>query len=128
MVPHANRTTVRRSLIGWVLLACLLVIPTRAKAQGKAPTDTLSLTRVAFGLNRPVYMTAPPGDRSRLFVVEKPGRIRIVTIQNGVYTLLSTPFLDIDPLVASSGNEQGLLSMVFHVDVQLVAGALTGPR
>jgi glucose/arabinose dehydrogenase len=102
--------------LGWLLLVCLVASPGGALAQGDAPTDTILLTRVATGLNRPVNINAPPGDRSRLFVVEKPGRIRIVTIQNGVYTLLATPFLDIDPLVGSSGNEQGLLSLAFHPD------------
>jgi glucose/arabinose dehydrogenase len=100
---------------GWLVLACLMAGPKAALAQGEAPTDTITLTRVvASGLVQPVHMTAAPGDRSRLFVVEKLGRIRIVTIVNGVYTLQPTPFLDIDPLVGSSGGEQGLLSMAFH--------------
>jgi glucose/arabinose dehydrogenase len=55
-----------------------------------------------------VYVTAAPADTSRLFVVEKTGRIRI--IKNGA--LLTTPFLDISSLV-STGGEQGLLSMAF---------------
>jgi glucose/arabinose dehydrogenase len=71
-----------------------------------APTVELV---VASGLSAPLYLTQPPGDTSRLFVVEQGGRIRV--IQNG--TLLATPFLDIRSLV-SSGGEQGLLSMAFH--------------
>ncbi len=55
-----------------------------------------------------MYVTSPPGDTSRLFVVEKTGRIRV--IKNGA--LLATPFLDISGLVSTSG-EQGLLSMAF---------------
>ena len=58
--------------------------------------------------DQPVYVTSPPGDTSRLFVVEKTGRIRIV--KNG--STLATPFLDISGLV-SNGSEQGLLSMAF---------------
>ena len=58
--------------------------------------------------DQPVYLTSPPGDTSRLFVVEKMGRIRIV--KNG--SELATPFLDISRLVSSDG-EQGLLSMAF---------------
>jgi glucose/arabinose dehydrogenase len=51
------------------------------------------------------------GDGSgRLFVVEQPGRIRIV--ENG--QLLETPFLDITDRVNDGGNEQGLLGLAFH--------------
>ncbi|HEX6573467.1 MAG TPA: PQQ-dependent sugar dehydrogenase [Gemmatimonadaceae bacterium] len=73
------------------------------------PADfTLKVQEVASGLNNPVYVAAPPGD-SRLFVVEQPGRIRV--IENG--SLLATPFLDITSRV-SSGGERGLLSVAFH--------------
>ena len=73
------------------------------------PTDfKLSLQQVASGLNSPVHVTSPPGD-ARLFVVEQPGRIRI--IQSG--QVLATPFLDITAKVLS-GGERGLLSVAFH--------------
>jgi glucose/arabinose dehydrogenase len=75
------------------------------------PDDTnlrLALQSVVTGLQRPVYLTAPAND-NRLFVVEQPGRIRIV--RNG--QLLAQPFLDIVSRVSSSG-EQGLLSVAFH--------------
>lgn len=67
----------------------------------------LDLQPVVTGLSSPVYLTAPSGD-ARLFVVEQPGRIRIV--KNG--QLLATPFLDITARV-KAGGEQGLLSMAF---------------
>ena len=116
MSSYGQRSNIGQILIGWLLLASLLASPAAAFAQGEAPNDTVSLTLVAAGLNRPVYVTAAPGDRSRLFVVEKLGKIRIVTMQSGTYTLLATPFLNIDPLVGSGSNEQGLLSMAFHPD------------
>ncbi len=51
------------------------------------------------------------GDGSgRLFILEKPGRIRIV--KNGA--LLSQPFLDISSIVKSTNSEQGLLGLAFH--------------
>ncbi|HEU6446207.1 MAG TPA: PQQ-dependent sugar dehydrogenase [Gaiellaceae bacterium] len=59
----------------------------------------------------PVYLTAPAGDRERLFVVEQAGRIRIV--RNGV--TLPSPFLDIASLVLA-GGERGLLSLAFPPD------------
>jgi glucose/arabinose dehydrogenase len=54
------------------------------------------------------------GDGSgRLFVLEKAGRIRIVTADGSVQ---GTPFLDMSAAVISSGNEQGLLGLAFHPD------------
>ena len=68
---------------------------------------TPRLVLVTQALAFPVDLTAPAGD-TRLFVVEKAGRIRI--IKNGA--LLATPFLDITAQV-SSGGERGLLGMAF---------------
>jgi glucose/arabinose dehydrogenase len=66
-------------------------------------------TIVSSGLSSPVHLTAPAGDAQRLFVVEQPGRIRVV--KNGV--LLSPAYLDITGRV-ESGGERGLLSVAFH--------------
>lgn len=71
-------------------------------------TLQLALQSVASGLAQPLYLTAPAGD-SRLFIVERPGRIRIVA--NGA--LLPTPFLDISSKTSTTG-ERGLLSVAFH--------------
>ena len=59
----------------------------------------------------PVFVTAPPGDTHRLFVVERDGRIRVV--KDG--RKLGTPFLDISSNVRTDG-ERGLLSMAFAPD------------
>jgi glucose/arabinose dehydrogenase len=59
----------------------------------------------------PLYVTAPPGDTRRVFVVEQAGRIMVV--QGG--KILAQPFLDIRPKV-TAGGEQGLLSMAFAPD------------
>lgn len=72
------------------------------------PTVDLALQPIAIGLNSPVHLASPPND-DRLFIVEQPGRIRIV--QNGA--LEPTAFLDITSKV-TSGGEQGLLSVAFH--------------
>lgn len=72
----------------------------------------IDLQPVATGLERPVYVAAAPDGTARLFVVEQPGRIRL--IHNG--QVLATPFLDITPLVESGGSEQGLLSIAFPPD------------
>lgn len=70
----------------------------------------LKLVKVG-SFDAPVFVTAPPADRGRQFVVEQAGRIRV--IRNG--KKLSKPFLDIRRLV-TSGGEQGLLSMAFAPD------------
>ncbi|MCW3066160.1 MAG: glucose/sorbosone dehydrogenase-like protein, partial [Solirubrobacterales bacterium] len=62
--------------------------------------------------SQPVYVTAPPGDASRLFVVEQTGRIRVV--RDGA--VLPTPFLDLASAVTTTGGEEGLLSMAFAPD------------
>jgi glucose/arabinose dehydrogenase len=59
----------------------------------------------------PVYVTAPPGDRRRLFVVERGGTIRLLV---GGHRR-AEPFLDIRDR-GSSGGERGLLSMAFAPD------------
>ncbi len=66
------------------------------------------LARVAHGLSNPVYLTAPAGD-ARSFIVEQPGRIRILAGDS----LLTEPFLDITDRVRD-GGERGLLSVAFH--------------
>jgi glucose/arabinose dehydrogenase len=59
----------------------------------------------------PVYVTAPPGDRRRIFVVEQAGQI--VVVRGG--KPVAKPFLDIRSKV-TAGGEQGLLSMAFAPD------------
>jgi len=65
---------------------------------------------VASGLTQPLFVTAPDGD-TRLFVVERAGRIRIVA--NGV--TLATPFLNIAARISVAG-EGGLLGLAFPAD------------
>jgi glucose/arabinose dehydrogenase len=77
-------------------------------ARAVSAPPTVSLRRLPGSYDQPVYLTAPPGDTGRLFIVEKTGTIRIV--KNG--SLLARPFLDISSQV-SRGGEQGLLSMAF---------------
>ena len=71
-------------------------VPPGAGATTSASTRTAArppavALRSIGTFDQPVYLTSPPGDTSRLFVVEKTGRIRIV--KNG--SELATPFLDI---------------------------------
>lgn len=92
--------------------ACWCAWWSLAAGLGALPAQTpLQLLPVASGLIEPVHVTAPPGDMHRLFVVEQPGRIRIV--RDGV--LLPVPFLDLTATgLVSAGGELGLLSLAFH--------------
>jgi glucose/arabinose dehydrogenase len=59
----------------------------------------------------PTYVTGPPGDPSRLFVVERPGTVRV--LRDGA--ALERPFLDVSGRIVA-GGEEGLLSLAFAPD------------
>jgi glucose/arabinose dehydrogenase len=68
---------------------------------------------IATGLAKPTWLTAVPGDSSRLFFLEQhTGRVRIFDTASG--TVLPTPFLTVPNV--STGSEQGLLGLAFHPD------------
>jgi glucose/arabinose dehydrogenase len=95
-------SAVRRAL---PLLSVLALAVPASAAQAR-----LHLVRVG-NFASPIYVTSPPGDSHRLFVVERRGRIMVV--RNG--RRLRRPFLDISNQV-SGGGERGLLSMAFARD------------
>jgi len=71
----------------------------------------LKLVKVASGLVEPIFVTAPDGD-PRLFIVERPGRIRLIGADG---FMRDTPYLDISDGITESG-EGGLLGLAFHSD------------
>jgi glucose/arabinose dehydrogenase len=73
------------------------------------PTGPATLEVVVVGLENPLFLTTAPGEDATLYVVERPGRIRVVDGDS----LVGDPFLDITTLVRS-GGEQGLLGLAFH--------------
>ena len=97
-----------------VLFSTALVLMLPAMTEAVVPQ--ISLIKLADGLSQPVHVTNAGDGSGRLFVVEQPGRIRI--IRNGV--LLPTSFLDISSTAQNPadgkvlfGGEQGLLSVAF---------------
>ncbi len=90
-------------------IALVLACSSSSSTGTVPPPGTAALHLITSSLSSPVYVTAPVGDTSRLFVVEKTGTIRILLHDS----LLANPFLDIHTQV-STGTEQGLLSMAFH--------------
>ncbi|WP_455378202.1 PQQ-dependent sugar dehydrogenase [Petrachloros mirabilis] len=55
-------------------------------------------------------MTSPPGDNSRLFIVQQGGKIKIIDVST--QSPLAAPFLDLSAVI-TTGGEQGLLGMAF---------------
>jgi hypothetical protein len=91
-----------------VLSALLLLVAASAAHAG------VGLVPVLGGLSQPTFVTHAGDGSGRLFIVEQPGRIKV--LQPGTST--PTVFLDITPIVRSptsgGGDEQGLLSVAFH--------------
>lgn len=79
----------------------------------KTNNTTLSTVVVASPIpgGRPLFVSAPPGDTGRIFIVEKSGRIFIRKRGTAASALLT--FLDISGRVDASGNEMGLLGLAF---------------
>jgi glucose/arabinose dehydrogenase len=104
----------------WISVGVLLPLvacgrsdaPIGAPVPPISPSLDIRLEEVtaAAGLDSPMDLQAPPAD-PRLFIAERPGRIRIV--KSG--TKLTAPFLDISSRVYT-GGEAGLLSFAFDPD------------
>ena len=94
-----------------IAVTCLiffwLCLPSALLAQA---VQRLAANRVASGLTEPLFVTAPPGDFNRLFIVRKTGQVHILNLTTG--TLNARPYLDIH-LILSTMNLQGLLGMAF---------------
>ena len=73
----------------------------------------VQLVKVADGLADPINVAAPNDGSGRLFVIERPGFIRIIDKDGN---LLPDPFLDLSVLVQSDYLEQGVLGLAFHPD------------
>lgn len=95
--------TVLRRLVLCAVAAGCLVTP------GLAPAAP-ALTPVAT-FAQPLFVASPPGDKRRVFVVEREGRVQV--LRDGVK--LAAPFLDVASGVDTRG-EGGLISLVFAPD------------
>jgi glucose/arabinose dehydrogenase len=99
-----------RRRVGRIFLPAILLFLLPALASGQA-VGGIAAKRVASGLAQPLFVTAPPGDYARLFIVQQTGQVRILNLAAG--TLNTTPFLDISARLTDTGGEQGLLGMAF---------------
>ncbi|MDX6563117.1 MAG: hypothetical protein QOD65_2931 [Gaiellales bacterium] len=93
------------------LLALCAVLVARAFSD-RADADVPDVALTSLGtFASPLSATSPPGDPSRIFVVERGGTVRVV--ENGV--VLPAPFLDVTDEIGG-GGERGLLSIAFAPD------------
>ncbi len=106
---HGTWTGVIARTVGGLILAAATVSALPPPVQRGEVSVELEL--VARGLVSPLEAVAAPGDTSRLYIVEQPGRVRVV--ENGL--LQTTPFLDVS-LRIKTGDEYGLLGFAFHPD------------
>lgn len=85
--------------------------PTPASAAVTIPdTGNYTWNILTDGITSPTDIQSARDGSGRLFIVERPGRIRI--FQDG--KLAEAPFLDITNIAGSNGAEQGLLGLAFH--------------
>src|SRR5512143_414571 len=102
----------------------------------KTSNTTLRSTAVVTGLTgKPLYVTAPPGDTNRIFVVEQTGFIRIH--KHGDPSTTTSLFIDLSAKLGQTTafNEMGLLNLAFDPDyamngrfyVVYTEGPLFGP-
>ena len=119
-------------LVVWLVLLCLparllngaLVRQANTSLQlpSSPPPTTYALVNAFPGLSfsQPVALATPPGEKERLFVSEKTGRLQLVPDVTAA-TPQKQMFLDLRTLVNSRPNEQwydsgeaGLLGLAFH--------------
>lgn len=94
----------------WAAASLGMIASALAVSPHPADAQEFVVERVATGLSLPVFLTAPPGDTERVFIIEQhTGQIRILRLADRV--LLPTPFLTVPGL--STGFEQGLLGLAF---------------
>ncbi len=102
------------AVLFFMLIAALCFAVNRAAAHAPAAhaaqeAAAVPLVPVLSGLSSPVYVTNAHDGSNRLFVIEQPGRIKVLQPNASAPTV----FLDITAKVMS-GGEQGLLGLAFH--------------
>ena len=102
-------SSTRARVLGPLAAFCLAAVqfPSLLQAQTLPPLDAVL---VAGGFNLPLFITAPPGDTSRLFIVERTGLIRIIDLKTR--SVKPTPFLDLSGSIIL-GGEAGVLGLAF---------------
>jgi glucose/arabinose dehydrogenase len=103
-MPASPSKTVR------LLIAIVALLLPALRSIHAQTLPSLDAGLVAGGFNLPLFITAPPGDKGRLFIVERTGLIRIIDLRTR--TVKPTPFLDLSGSIIL-GGEAGLLGLAF---------------
>jgi glucose/arabinose dehydrogenase len=107
-IQSGNSAARRVGLLG----VALLVAACGDSTAPRSPVSALALVPVDSGFDFSVFVAAPPGDASRLMVVERGGRILLR--KNGVRQ--DSAFLNLTGLTNPSTGEYGVYSIAFHPD------------
>jgi glucose/arabinose dehydrogenase len=95
---------------GWLLLAAALLAACGDSTAPARPANALTLVPVDSGLDFSIFVTAPPGDSSRLLILQRDGRILLR--KNGVRQ--DSAFLNLTALTSPATGEYGVYSLAFH--------------
>jgi len=103
-------------MLGFLRVFFILSICTQSLIAATATGYTLTNAFPGLTFSNPVSIASPPGDLNRLFVVERRGRIVVIT---NLVTPTRSIFMDISSRVTSAGDtavggEEGLLGLAFH--------------
>ena len=112
--PSASQQSLLSPLLGAAAPAQASVVPSPGLPSSASVSPNhvkLTFSRLTSALSQPILVTSAPGT-SRLFVVERAGRIRVYSKGH----LLSTSYLDLRSKVNSSGGEEGMLGLAFAPD------------
>jgi glucose/arabinose dehydrogenase len=101
----------RRGAAGAAAVAAAIFVVACSSGDGATSAASGVRLKKIGKFTQPVYVTAPRGDPSRVFVVERGGRVLVV---KGGHKL-ARPFLDISSDTTTQ-SERGLLSMAFAPD------------
>lgn len=95
-----------------MVIAAAREVNTTLNLPAAPPSFGYTLTPAFPRLNfsAPIALVSPPGETNQLFVVERAGRIQVIT---NLVSPTKTLFLDISARVNTSG-EGGLLGLAFH--------------
>ncbi len=108
-----RRSAWLRVWIAIAIVVCTLVTGVSGSSTTWAQ-ESIALVPVVGGLDAPVQVTNAGDGSNRLFVVERPGRLRVIVDGE----LQETLFLDLTDRVLTDDSEQGLLSLAFHPDYE----------
>lgn len=105
-----------KSPLFWIPLLVVFALLAAVAPVGSAPPipsapmpKNIKFETVASGLADPLFVTHAGDASNRLFIVLRGGQI-LIHKNNAINP---TPFLDVNSLLATAGNEQGLLGLAF---------------